>query len=80
MESELRTAPAAMSSMLGRRFFIESRDCSVLDREPVEEIEPLLDPVEKFPLLQDLRIDLRAPDFSIPGSGADPGGCEDSDG
>ena len=81
MDSELRTAPAAMSRTLGRRFFVVgSRGCSLLDREPVEEIEPLLDPVEKLPLLHDLRIDLRAPDFSVPGSGEDGGSCEKLDG
>lgn len=73
-DNELRMALDAMSSMLGRRLFIKSGCCSVLEREPVDEIEPL-EPVERFPLFHDFNIDLRALDFSDAGSGADIGEC-----
>lgn len=58
-ESEERIAPAAMSSMLGRRRRFGSGCCSVLEREAVEEIELLAEPVERLPPFRDLRMDFR---------------------
>lgn len=65
-DRELRIAPAETSIMLGRRFLAVSGCCSVLDREPVEDIEPLFEPEDRLPLFHDFKIDLRTP-FSEPG-------------
>lgn len=75
-ESELRMACAAISIILGRLRFVGSGGgCSVLERDPIEEMDPLLEPVERLLLFHDLRMDFRTLDFSEPGGGAELGGC-----